>query len=56
VIIVNLVVESVVTRIREKLLEFDFNRQDHRVKASHALCRGGRAYVAGDQNAVVQAL
>jgi len=38
VIIVNLVVESVVTRIREKLLKLDLDRVRDWVEASHALC------------------
>jgi len=56
VIVVNRVVERLVTRIREKLLELDFDRLGDGVEAPHALPRGGGPNVARDEDSVVQAL
>jgi len=56
VIIVNRVVDSVLRRIREKLLEFDFEGPLDRIEAPNALAGEGRIDLAGDQNSVVQPL
>jgi len=55
VIIVNLVVKSVVTRIREKLLKLDFDGDGHRVETPNALPRRRGVDTASDQNAIVEA-
>ena len=56
VIVSNREVESFVLRIREKLLEFDFDRELDGVEAAHALRRGDRVDLGGHQDAVVQPL
>lgn len=56
VIIVNRVVDSVLRRIREKLLEFDFEGPRDGIEAPHALPRLGRVDLPCDKNPVVQTL
>jgi len=51
----NRVVKSFVNRVREKLLDFDFDRQFDRIEASTALAGGDCGDVRGHENAVVQA-
>jgi len=50
----NRVVKSFVHRIREKLLDFDFDRQRDVIKASNTLAEGDRVDVCRHQNAVVE--
>ena len=56
VVVLNLVFESLIPRIREKLLNFDLHRLLHRVQAPTALADRDRVHVCADQDAVVQRL
>ena len=56
VIVLNREVESFIRRIREKLLEFDLERNAHRVEAPHTLSGRDRRDLGRHQDALVQAL
>ncbi|CAB4536141.1 unannotated protein [freshwater metagenome] len=55
-IIVNKKLEFLRSRIREKFLEFHFDRDHDLIEASNALRFGGRFDFSGYQNAVMEAL
>ena len=50
------VVKSFVLRVREKLLDFDFDREFDGVEAAHALPEGDGVDVGRDEDAIVQGL
>ena len=56
VIVLNHEVESFVDRIREKLLNFDLDREPHGVEAADAFPVGHGLDLGGDEHALVQAL
>ena len=55
-IVVNRVIKSFVDRIRENLLEFDFDPLGHVDEAPDALALGRRVGLATHQNAIVERL
>lgn len=55
-IILNLVLKSFVLRVRENLLDFDFDRLGDVDEAANALSRGRRVDLSGHQDAVVECL